>query len=267
MLLIGKAIRMERIMNRRTGNCVVIPMDHGLTLGPIKGLENMKDTVSKCVEGGADAVLLHKGIVESGYRGGGRDVGLIIHMSASTSLSPTPNYKVMVCTVEEAIRRGADGVSVHINLAADEEPQMLEQLGQVSAQARAWGMPLLAMMYTRGEKVKDAYDPLIVSHAARVAAEMGADIVKVQYTGSVETFRKVVQGCPIPVLIAGGEKMETDTEVLEMMHGAMQAGARGASIGRNVFQHKDPVKMIRAISAIVHDKKSVKEAEKSLRGK
>jgi len=89
----------------------------------------------------------------------------------------------------------------------------------------------------------------------------------VQYTGSVETFRKVVQGCPIPVLIAGGEKMETDTEVLEMMHGAMQAGARGASIGRNVFQHKDPVKMIRAISAIVHDKKSVKEAEKSLRGK
>lgn len=266
-MLIGKAVRLERIMNRRTGNCVVIPMDHGLTLGPIKGLESMKETVAKCVEGGADAVLVHKGIVEHGYRGGGKDVGLIIHMSASTSMSPRPNYKVLVCTVEEAIRRGADGVSIHINLAADEEPDMLAQLGQVSAQARAWGMPLLAMMYTRGEKVKDPYDSAIVSHAARVAAEMGADIVKVQYTGSVSTFKRVVEGCPIPVLIAGGEKMETDVEVLEMMHGAMQAGARGASIGRNVFQHKDPVKMIRAISAIVHDRKSVKEAEKLLRGK
>lgn len=266
-MIIGKAIRLERIMNRRTGNCVVIPMDHGLTVGPIKGLEDMKETVAKCVEGGTDAVLVHKGIVEHGFRGGGRDVGLIIHMSASTSMSPKPNYKVLVCTVEEAIRRGADGVSIHINLAADEEPEMLHQLGQVSAQARAWGMPLLAMMYTRGEKVKDAYDPLIVAHAARVAAELGADLVKVQYTGSVDSFKKVVAGCPIPVLIAGGEKMETDTEVLEMMHGAMQAGARGASIGRNVFQHKDPIKMIRAISAIVHDRKSVKEAEKLLRGK
>lgn len=266
-MLIGKAIRLERIISRRTGNCVVVPMDHGLTLGPIRGLESMKDTVAKCVEGGADAVLIHKGIVEYGYRGGGKDVGLIIHMSASTSLSPKPNYKVLVCTVEEAMRRGADGVSIHINLAAEEEPEMLSQLGLVSAQARSWGMPLLAMMYTRGEKVKDAYDPVIVSHAARVAAELGADLVKVQYTGSVESFKKVVNGCPIPVLIAGGEKMETDTEVLEMMHGAMQAGARGASIGRNVFQHKDPIKMIRAISAIVHDKKSVKEAEKILRSK
>ena len=266
-MLIGKAIRLERIMNRRTGNCVVIPMDHGLTVGPIHGLEDMKETVAKCVEGGTDAVLVHKGIVEHGFRGGGRDVGLILHLSASTSMSPKPNYKVLVCTVEEAIRRGADGVSIHINLAADEEPEMLSQLGLVSAQARAWGMPLLAMMYTRGEKAKDPFDPLIVSHAARVAAEMGADLVKVQFTGSVESFKKVVRGCPIPVLIAGGEKMETDVEVLEMMHGAMQAGARGASIGRNVFQHKDPVKMIRAISAIVHDKKSVKEAEKILRGK
>lgn len=266
-MLIGKAVRLDRIMNRRTGNCVVIPMDHGLTLGPIKGLENMKETVEKCVQGGADAVLVHKGVVEHGYRGGGKDVGLIMHMSASTSMSPKPNYKVLVCTVEEAIRRGADAVSVHINLAAEEEPEMLSQLGQVSAQARSWGMPLLAMMYTRGEKVKDPYDPLIVSHAARVAAEMGADLVKVQFTGSVESFKKVVHGCPIPVLIAGGEKMETDVEVLEMMQGAMQAGARGASIGRNVFQHKDPVKMIRAISAIVHDKKSVKEAEKILRSK
>lgn len=264
-MIIGKAIRMERIMNRRTGNCVIVPMDHGLTIGPIRGLEDMKETVSKCVEGGADAVLVHKGIVEHGYRGGGRDVGLILHMSASTSLSPTPNYKVLVCTVEEAIRRAADAVSVHINLADEHEPAMLEQLGQVSAAARAWGMPLLAMMYTRGEKAKDPFDPVIVGHAARVAAELGADIVKVNYTGSVASFQKVVTGCPIPVVIAGGEKMETDTEVLEMMHGAMEAGARGASIGRNIFQHKDPVKMLRAVSAIVHDKKSVKEAEKILR--
>jgi DhnA family fructose-bisphosphate aldolase class Ia len=129
---------------------------------------------------------------------------------------------------------------------------MLNDLGDVGRVAMEWGMPLLAMMYTRGPKVKSEYDVKLVKHAARVGAELGADIVKVVYTGSAESFREVVDGCFVPVVIAGGEKMGNDEDISEMVKGAMAAGGAGVSIGRNVFQHKDPEKIVQVISRIVH---------------
>jgi class I fructose-bisphosphate aldolase len=121
-------------------------------------------------------------------------------------------------------------------------------------------MPLLAMMYPRGERIKDEYDAKVIAHAARLGAELGADIVKVSYTGSVESFRRVVSGCPVPVVIAGGPKMSSDQEILEMVKGAIEAGSAGVSIGRNVFQHRDPSRMVGAISLLVHENTSVDEA-------
>ena len=117
--MIGKEIRLERIINRDSGKTVIVPMDHGVTVGPIKGLINMAETVNKIAEGGANAVVLHKGIVTSGHRGKGKDIGLIIHRSASTTLAPDPNNKISICTVEEAIKLGADAVSVHVNIGAN----------------------------------------------------------------------------------------------------------------------------------------------------
>lgn len=258
--MIGKIIRMERIMNRNSGKTVIIPMDHGVTMGPIKGLEDMKRTVDMVVEGGANAIILHKGIVKAGHRGKGKDIGLIIHLSGSTILSPDPNAKVKVCTLKEAIQLGADAVSVHINLGADTEGEMLNDLGDVSRECQEWGMPLIAMMYTRGKDIESEFSVKYVKHAARVGAELGADIVKVNYTGSPETFREVVESSPSPVVIAGGEKMETDIEVLQMVEGALLAGAKGVSIGRNVFQHKHPIKIIKAISKMVHESYSIEQA-------
>ena len=103
------------------------------------------------------------------------------------------------------------------------------------------------------------YDVKWVKHAARVGAELGADIVKVVYTGSPETFREVVEGCFVPVVIAGGEKMGNDHEILEMIRGALAAGGAGVSIGRNVFQHKDPVRIVQTISQIVHNGSRMEE--------
>ncbi|WP_456457003.1 2-amino-3,7-dideoxy-D-threo-hept-6-ulosonate synthase [Thermovibrio sp.] len=261
---VGKAIRMERIVNRETGNTVIIPMDHGVSMGPIPGITDIRESIDKVANGGANAVIVHKGLVRHGHRRRGKDVGLIVHLSASTNLSPKPNTKVLVCTVEEAIKLGADGVSVHVNLGDLNEDKMLEDFGKVSEKCLEWGMPLIAMMYARGEHIENPYSPDVVAHCARVAAELGADIVKVVYTGDVESFRKVVQGCPIPVVIAGGPKMGNDMEILEMVEGAMRAGGRGVSIGRNAFQHENPEKIVRAISAIVHEGKSAKEAAKYL---
>jgi len=220
----------------------------------------MRTTVSKIVAGGANAILMHKGIVHAGHRGTGRDVGLIIHLSGGTAMSPDPNAKELICTVEEAIRLGADAVSVHINLGADTDKEMLGQLGRVSGKCFEWQMPLVAMMYTRGPKIKNEYDVNNIKHAARVGAELGADIVKVVYTGSVESFKEVVDGCPVPVVIAGGPKMNSDEDIFKMIEGALKAGAKGVSIGRNAFQHKKPEKMVAAMCEMVHNGATVKQA-------
>lgn len=264
--MIGKKIRLERIIDRNSGKTVIVPMDHGVTVGPIAGLEDMRETVSRVVAGGANAILMHKGIVRAGHRGTGRDVGLIIHLSGGTSISPDPNAKELICTVEEAMKLGADAVSIHINLGADTESEMLGQLGFISERCFEWQLPLVAMMYTRGANIKDEYDVAYVKHAARVGAELGADIVKVPYTGSVESFREVVNGCPVPVVIAGGAKMESDEDIFKMVEGALEAGSAGLSIGRNAFQHKNPERMVAALCKMVHKGAGVKEAAQMLQG-
>lgn len=258
--MIGKGIRLERIINRNTRKTVIIPMDHGVSNGPIMGLLDLKKTISEIAKGGANAIVIHKGLVGSGHRGKGRDVGLIIHMSASTSLSPDPNAKMLVCTVEEAVKLGADAVSIHVNIGAEDEKTMLKDFGKVSKTCLEWGMPLLAMVYPRGPAIKNGYDVEMIKHTARLGAELGADLVKVSYTGSSENFAEVVKGCFVPVVIAGGAKMETDKDVLEMVKGSIDAGGAGVSIGRNAFQHSNPALIVKAISSIVHKNATVKDA-------
>lgn len=262
---IGKRIRLERIIDRKTRKTVIVPMDHGLSMGPIQGLEDMTTIINKIAEGGANAVVLHKGIVRAGHRGYGKDIGLIIHLTGSTSLSLEPDAKVPVASVEEAISLGADAVSVHINVGAPNEQEQLRILGGIAESCARWGMPLFAMMYPRGPKIKNQHDPDLVAHAARVGAELGADIVKTVYTGDPDSFRRVVRGCPVPVVIAGGPKMATEEDVLKMTAEAVDAGAIGISIGRNIFQHKDPTAMTKALAMIVHEGASVKEAMKELK--
>ena len=262
---IGKEVRKERIMNRETGKTVIVPMDHGVTVGPIKGLIDLPKTVDMVAEGGANAVVEHGGMVGQGHRRYGRDIGLIVHLSGSTSLSPTPNRKVLVCSVERAVRVGADAVSIHVNIGAENEGDMLDAFGRISEDADYWGMPLLAMVYPRSPKVENEKDVENVKIAARVGAELGADIVKVPYTGSPRTFKDVVKGCPIPVVIAGGSKL-SDEDTLKMVEGAMKAGAAGLSMGRNAFQHEKPVRLVSAACAIVQEGKSAAEAMKVLKG-
>jgi fructose-bisphosphate aldolase/2-amino-3,7-dideoxy-D-threo-hept-6-ulosonate synthase len=200
-------------MDRDSGNTVIIPLDHGISVGPIKGLVDLPEMVNKVAKGGANAVLQQKGMVRHGHRGYGRDVGLIVHMSASTSLGPDPNNKVQVCLVEECLKMGADAVSVHINIGSETESDQLSILGCVSERCDFWGMPLIAMMYPRGKAILNPNDVEVVAHAARAGAELGADIVKTNYTGDIDSFRRVVEGCPVPVVIAGGPKTWPSAEM------------------------------------------------------
>ncbi len=251
-------------MDRRTRRTVIIPMDHGMSLGPIKGIVDMSDTVDKVAEGGANAVLGHVGLPLFGHRRYGKDIGLIMHLSASTSLSPDPNNKVLVTPVEDAIKMGADAVSVHINIGAETECEMLQKLGMTASKCREWGMPLVAMVYPRGKRIDAKKSGEYVKIAARAAAEMGADIVKTNYSGDIDSFRVATKGSPIPVVVAGGPKMETTKDMLQMVYDSIQGGGAGVAIGRNVFEADDPTMIVKAISLVVHQGYEPEEAMKEL---
>lgn len=257
-MVFGRDIRLGRIL--KDGKMLCIPTDHGITDGPIKGLEDIHNLIYQCQDAGLTCVLVNKGIAKSMMRP--LDIGLIIHLSASTSSGPSPNKKVIIGSVEEALRLGADAVSVHVNIGANEEPEMLETLGMVSDKCNEWSMPLVAMMYPRGQKIKDPHDPTAIAHAARIGAEAGADIIKTVFTADPESFRPIVKSCPAPIVIAGGPKAKTDMEILRMCARAMDAGAKGVTFGRNIFQRQNAPSMVRALRDIILEGKTIEEAVK-----
>ncbi|MBU4201709.1 MAG: 2-amino-3,7-dideoxy-D-threo-hept-6-ulosonate synthase [Candidatus Altiarchaeales archaeon] len=250
--MLGKNIRLERLIDRKSRKTVIVPMDHGVSVGPIPGLEDMAKAIDEIANAGANAVLMHKGMVRAGHRGYGKDIGLIVHLSGGTSLSPFPNNRVQVTSVEEAIRLGADGVSVHVNVGSENESEMLQNLGIVAEECNDYGMPLLAMMYARGKKIDNEHDVKYIKHVARIGAELGADIVKTVYTGDKKSFKEVIDGCPVPIVIAGGPKIDSEEDLLRMVEDAMECGAMGVSIGRNIFQADDITAIMKKISKIVH---------------
>jgi predicted phospho-2-dehydro-3-deoxyheptonate aldolase len=228
-------------------------MDHGVTDGPISGLEKMDEIIRKVKEGGADAIIIHKGIFKLCREAIG-DLPVLIHISASTGMGVSLK-KVLVATAREVKNLGAAGVSVHLNIGNEYEPEMLRDLGIISRECEEEGLPLLAMMYPRGiidGRIVHYNDPARVAHAARLAAELGADIVKVPYTGDAKSFGEVVKSCPVPVVIAGGAK-GSEEAMLSSIRDCVRAGATGVSVGRNVFQSEDVPGMVKKVRDTVYN--------------
>lgn len=262
MTNLGKRLRLRRLLG--TGQRgVVVPMDHGISEGPLEGLERPAETTAAVRRGGADSVIVHKGLVRT-VAPELHGVGLWLHLSASTGLNPDPNDKRLVATVEEAVRLGADGISIHVNVGSPEESRMVEDMGRIATECDRLGMPLLAMMYPRGHEIRNPHDLALVKKVARLGYELGADVLKVPYTGTPESFREVVRGVDVPVLISGGPRAESARDFLAMVHGSVQAGGSGVSVGRNLWQHKDPAAMTRAVRHLVHDRAGLEQALQEL---
>jgi len=251
----GVSARLDRIST--DGSYLVVPMDHGITMGAVKGLKDIESTIDGVTRGGADAVLTQKGIAPR-VHGNKNGQGYIVHLNASTTIGPDENDKRISGTVEEAVRAGADAVSLHINVGSDYEPKQLEDLASVTSEAERLGIPVLAMAYARGPGV-DGSDPEALGHAVRFAEELGADVVKTGYSGDADSFEHVVESTRLPVVIAGGSK-GTDRETVEAVRGVMDAGGAGVSMGRSIFQHDDPEAITTAVSAVVHDDEGIGEA-------
>ncbi len=248
----GITARLNRIGT--DGRYLIVPMDHGITIGAVTGLADIESTIDAVTRGGADAVLTQKGIAPRVHRHK-NGAGFIVHLNASTSLGPDSNDKRTVGTVLEAIRAGADAVSYHINVGSAYEPEQLEELAGVTAEAARFGIPVLAMTYARGRHLPyddPEHHPENLAHAVRIGEELGADLVKTAYSGDADSFRQVIDATSLPVVIAGGSR-GTDRETVAMVHGAMEAGAAGVSMGRSIFQHENPEAITRAVTAVIHD--------------
>lgn len=227
-------MRFRRLFDE-SGAIIAVPLDHGFTLGPIKGVAAISDTVDAVFAGGASTVVVQKGNVRF-LTNIPPAKGVMVHISGSVSFSPHATEKVLTGSVQDAVYLGADGVSVHVNVGCTQDKTMLADLAKVTGDADKFGMPVLAMMYARNDEGNDDRTRDVIAHVVRIAQESGADIAKVNITENPKEFDEVVQGVDIPVVIAGGSKTADFAAFLDTIRVAIENGASGVSIGRNIFQ-------------------------------
>ena len=257
-MFLGKEVRLNRLTNAKSGRFVAITVDHAIARGVLPGLVNIHETVRKVVEGQPDAMTMQKGIAERVFKPYAGKISLLLK---STSFSPYHmNIDVPTADVEEAVRLGADAISVGVIVGGPEQKEQIAHLAKISKAAASYGMPLISHIYPRGSEVKDSKDPDAVAYAVRLAAELGVDIIKTNWNGSAAAFKKAVQACPAKVVLAGGSPGKNLESYLQMTSEAMEIGVFGVTYGRFVFDDPNPASVISAIKAIVHERKTVKEA-------
>ncbi len=245
----GKEIRLRRVFPSADRRLFSVPLDHALSMGPIDGLEQLAPLARDLQEGGADLLIVTKGAVRELAPVLRPSTLLGIHVSASTSLGPGSNHKRLVGTAAEAVGLGADLLSVQVNFGVPEEGAMLEDLGTAVDQCRSLGLPLLCMAYV---KKTNGGTPDELRHAARAAADLGADIVKTSWPGSADEYARLCRTTPVPVLIGGGVRLDDDATFLRIVEESVRAGGAGICIGRNLFQRRPVVPLARRIASLLH---------------
>jgi fructose-bisphosphate aldolase/2-amino-3,7-dideoxy-D-threo-hept-6-ulosonate synthase len=251
-MTLGKVLRLGKIF-RKDGRTLIVAMDHAVS-GPVKGLERPSETIAKVIAGKPDAIMTNLGIIRSFARELSELPSVILSIPADMTA---------IRYVREAPRLGVDAVKISIfgPLGGAEKYAIF---GPVSVACERYGIPLIAEPAPMTQEGRLMHDVETVKKIARMGAEMGADFVKVAYTGSSETFREVVRTCPVPVTIMGGPKMDTAKEVLTSVKGMVEAGGAGVAFGRNVWQHENPKAMVTAIRKILHEDASVEDALREL---
>jgi fructose-bisphosphate aldolase / 2-amino-3,7-dideoxy-D-threo-hept-6-ulosonate synthase len=245
----GKTIRLRRLFPTAKRRLFSVPLDHALSMGPIDGLEELAPLAQELQRGGADLLIVTKGAVRELAPVLAPSTLLGVHVSASTSLGPTSNYKRLVGTAAEAMALGADVLSVQVNFGVPEEGDMLSDLGVAVDQCRQFGLPLLCMAYV---KKANGGTPDELRHAARAAADLGVDIVKTSYPGSPEEFARLCKTTPVPVLIGGGVRLDDPEAFLRVVEESLRAGGAGICIGRNLFQRRPVEPLARRIATLLH---------------
>jgi len=248
----GMNNRLARIIKPATGKTVMLAVDHGYFMGPTTGLEKLDEMVNPLLPH-ADVLMPTRGALRN-YISTDVEVPIVLRVSGGTSiLNENLLHEGITVSIEEAIRLNVAGVAFSILVGAKFERDTLLGFTNMIDEAERYGIPVLAVTAVGKDMVRDAR---YMALASRMAAELGARIVKTYY---VEGFEKVVDTCPVPIVIAGGKKIP-EADALEMAYNAIQAGAVGVDMGRNIFQAENPVAMIQAVKSVVHEGVTPKEA-------
>lgn len=247
----GMKNRMARVFRPETGRTVMLAVDHGYFQGPTTGLESPRKVVAPLLPH-ADALMCTRGLLRTSVDPS-TSAPIVLRVSGGPSILKELSDEEITTSMDEAIRLNVAGVGMSVFIGGECERRTVVNLGRLVNEAEQRGMPVLAITAVGHEMTRDAR---YLSLACRIAAEVGAHYVKTYYC---EDFQKVVESCPVPVVIAGGKKI-SEREALDLSWKAIQAGASGVDMGRNIFQSDHPVAMIRAVRAVVHEKASVKEA-------
>jgi 3-hydroxy-5-phosphonooxypentane-2,4-dione thiolase len=245
--------RMSKIIRPEDNRCVMLAVDHGYFLGPTERLEVPSNTIKPLLSY-ADSLMLTRGILRTSVNPN-NGIPIVLRVSGGSSIvGEDLSNETITTSVEEAIRLNASCLALSIFVGSKYEHQTLSNLAKLVNEGERYGIPVLAVTAVGKEMARDAR---YLSLACRIAAELGAHIVKTYYC---ENFEKVIEGCPIPVIIAGGKKLPQDVDALELAYNAVQHGAAGVDMGRNIWQSDYPVEMIKAVRAIVHQNLNVNEA-------
>lgn len=243
--------RLSRIFKPRTGKTVMLAIDHGYFQGPTTGLRDLKSTVTPLVPH-ADCLFITRGMLRTSVDPRS-DVSICLRVSGGPSILGELSNEDITTSMEEAIRLNAFGVGISIYVGASNEDRTISNLGRLVNEAERYGMPVLAVTAVGKEMGRDAR---YLGLACRIAAEIGAHFVKTYYC---EDFHKIVEGCPVPIVMAGGKKIP-EMDALKMTENAIKEGASGVDMGRNIFQSDNAIGMIKAVRAIVHKGASAEEA-------
>jgi putative autoinducer-2 (AI-2) aldolase len=249
----GMKNRMSKIIRPEDNRCVMLAVDHGYFLGPTERLEVPSNTIKPLLSY-ADSLMLTRGILRTSVNPN-NGIPIVLRVSGGSSIvGEDLSNETITTSVEEAIRLNASCLAISIFVGSKYEHQTLSNLAKLVNQGERYGIPVLAVTAVGKEMARDAR---YLSLACRIAAELGAHIVKTYYC---ENFEKVIEGCPIPVIIAGGKKLPQEADALELAYTAVQHGAAGVDMGRNIWQSDYPVEMIKAVRAVVHENLNVNEA-------
>ena len=243
--------RLSRIIKPKTGKTVMLAVDHGYFQGPTTGLRDFRKTVTPLVPQ-ADCLFITRGMLRTCVDPRS-NITICLRVSGGPSILGELSNEDITTSLEEAIRLNASGVGMSIYVGAKNEDRTISNLGRLVNEAERYGIPVLAVRAVGKEMGRDAR---YLGLACRIAAEIGAHFVKTYYC---EDFYKVVEGCPVPIVMAGGKKIP-EMDALKMTESAIKEGASGVDMGRNIFQSDNPVNMIKAVRAIVHKGATAKEA-------
>ena len=257
----GMKNRMSKIILPEDNRCVMLAVDHGYFLGPTERLEVPSNTIKPLLSY-ADSLMVTRGILRTSVNPN-TSIPIVLRVSGGSSvIGEDLSNETITTSMEEAIRLNATCLALSIFVGSKYEHQTLSNLAKLVDKGEKYGIPILAVTAVGKEMARDAR---YISLACRIAAELGAHVVKTYYC---ENFEKVIEGCPVPVIIAGGKKLPKEIDALELAHNAIQDGAAGVDMGRNIWQSDYPIEMIKAVRAIVHENLNVNEAyDILLRGK